>query len=354
MKHQSRPIQLIPLLGLVSLLFCHCGVSTVPVEVLVPAEITVSKAVEYVGIINHSLPADRSRLAGIAEAFLTRESIFADPTGAEYCLKGLAEKLNDSPRFTPVVIQGERLTRDGTRSLPVQIPWATVTRICQKYRLDALVALEHFDSDIYLEKHKKTPKKKKSGGGEEETEKEKTRYLARLRIRVSSGWRIYHPIGRRILDAQIYQEEKSWRGSGENYREALLELPDKRSAINEAGYLSGIRYGERISPTWVTLTRSFYTRGARELEEAKRMVRAGDWEGAVRMWQAVSRSEDPELQGKAIYNLAFAAEIRGDLERAVQLAREAYTRYGNRKAYRYLQELQTRIQDQRKLEEQLD
>jgi hypothetical protein len=339
--------------GLAMLTLWHCSVATIPLEVLAPAEIMIEKTVEHVGIINYSRPSDHRLLPQLAEAFLSRESIFADQTGAEFCMKGLAEKLNASPRFTPVVIYGETLARRGSRSLPEEISWATINRICRKYRLDAVIALEYFDSDIRLDRHKKSRSTKKKDE-EEEEEKPKVRYRLDLHIRVSSGWRIYYPPGRRILDAQIYRDDKSWTATGDSVREARSNLPDKRDAINEAGFLSGSRYGERISPTWITLSRSYYTRGSPEFEEAGRHVRAGDWEGAVSIWKRLAGSGDPEVQGQAVYNLAFAAEIKGDLRQAARLAESAYTRFGNKKALRYLRELQQRILEEERLEKQLD
>jgi len=344
MKKAGLSIAVLCLSVGIAALFSGCSVSSVPLQVLVPAQIPIDRNIEHVGIMDHSRRHSQ-RITDLAEGFLTRESIMADAVAAEYCLKGLAEKLNESPRFTPVVIYGERTGGMSLSRQPRDLPWEVVRRICDRYRLDALIVLDYFDSDIRL-KHNLS--RKKDGD-----DKPRRHYL-RLTINVGSGWRIYVPDSRRVIDAEIYHDRKSWRGSGKTRREAMRRLPDKREAINQAGFYSGLRYGERIAPTWITLTRTYYSKGCPEFETAARHVRAGDWDAAEVLWTGVSAGQDLEMAGKAMYNLAFAAEIRGRLEEAWRKAREAYTRFGNRKAYNYMRELNERIMEQRRLEEQLD
>ncbi|HDP94545.1 MAG TPA: tetratricopeptide repeat protein [Candidatus Aminicenantes bacterium] len=326
------------------LLLSHCSVSSVPMQVLVPAEVSIEQAIEHVGIMDHSR-RNRRRMADLTEGFLTRESIVADATAAEFCLKGLAEKLNASPRFTPVVIYGEQAAGINLYGMPRDLPWEAVQRICDRYRLDALIVLEHYESDIFL---------KQRGSRKKGEDDESRRHEFKLTISVGSGWKIYVPDSRRVIDADIYRDSKHWNASGKSRREAMRRLPDKREAINQAGYYSGMRYGERISPTWITLTRTYYSKGCPEFETAKRYVRSGDWQAAEQLWLDVADGPDRELAGKATYNLAFSAEIRGKLEQALELARKAYNRFGNRKAFNYMGELQARILERQRLEEQLD
>ena len=134
------------------LFFSSCSVSSLGIRVLVPAEVTVNREIEHIGIVNRSLPAKNRKIIDIVEGFISGESILADRFGSENCLKGLAEKLNNSPRFSAVIIQGENLRGTGTRMFPNPLSWRIVERLCNKYRVDALIALETFDSNITLDK----------------------------------------------------------------------------------------------------------------------------------------------------------------------------------------------------------
>jgi tetratricopeptide (TPR) repeat protein len=352
--NMKKIIKLYFILIALSSVFYSCSVSSMSKRILVPADISIDKNIEYIGIINYVSP--KNRLLDFVEGFLSHESIFADKIGADFCLKVLAEKLNNSPRFTPVIIYGERFYPDKyNRRLPAQIPWATVDRICRKYRLDGLIALEHFDSDIYLKKslfYRKIKTKNKNTGIK--IKKKVKRYRDKLFIKVSSAWRIYSAKARTVLDAEIYTDDRVWTTTGKTPGEALSKLPGKRNAINESGFNSGLRYGERISPTWTTITRFYYVKGCLEFEDAKRSLKTGDWDGAIHLWKRVLNSSDPELQGQAAYNLAFAAEMRSDFKSAYKWCKMAYTLYNNKRAYRYMNEIHRRILGHERLKEQLD
>ena len=72
------------LIGL--LLVNSCSVSQTSLQVLVPAEISVSQEIKHVGIINRSLPAKRNKFVNILEGFISGETIMGDHIGSEYCL----------------------------------------------------------------------------------------------------------------------------------------------------------------------------------------------------------------------------------------------------------------------------
>jgi hypothetical protein len=344
------------IMSFVVILNCiSCSVSHMPLQVLVPAEISIKKQIKHVGIVNRSLPAKRKRLVNILEGFISGESILADRIGSEHCLRGLAEHLNNAPRFSAVIIEGERLKGTGTRSFPPPLSWSRVNEICQKYRVDALIALETFDSDINIRISKKFVKKKVKSEKTGEKRKVKVpRYHANLYINVNSGWKIYDPLARAVIDADVYHDRKSWRTRGDNEKEARRRLPLKRDAINLAGFNSGIQYGARISPSWIDVNRPYYIKGCPEFTEAYRYIRADDWESAVSIWEKILDNPNQKLAGRAAYNIAVAGEVRGDLAEAYEWAKRSYTEYGNKKGGRYMRIIQTRMEDNRHLKEQLD
>jgi len=355
-KNYKKSINIFFLCSVVisALFFSSCSVSSLGIRVLVPAEVTVNREIEHIGIVNRSLPANNRKIINIVEGFISGESILADRFGSENCLKGLAEKLNNSPRFSAVIIQGENLRGTGTRMFPKPLSWRIVERLCNKYRVDALIALETFDSNIVLNKDirmiKKTIKDKKT-----KTKKKVKvpQYIANLYIQVNSGWKIYDPSARSIVDANTYRDEKSWYAKGKTRRESLRNLPDKRDAINQAGYYSGIQYGMRISPTWVNVNREYYVKGCPEFKIAERYVKSGDWEQAILIWKELLHNSDIKIAGRAAYNMAFAAEIRGDFQNALEWAKRSYAEFGNKKAYSYMRILNQRISDKEHLKEQL-
>ncbi len=336
------------------LLMISCSRSYFPLQVLVPAEVSIDNRIKHIGIVNRTIPHKRRKIVNFLEGFISGESIMADRIGAEYCLDGLAEKLNNSPGFDAVIIKGERLRGTGTRSFPPPLPWRQVESICRRYRVDALVVLETFDSNIHIRTKKRMVKKKvKQKGKKEKVTIKVPRYYARLHIDVNSGWKIYYPRKRSIVDANVYSDRREWSSDDYSKKEARRKLPRKREAINLAGYNSGVQYGIRISPTWLNVDRSYYIKGSPELKEAYRYVKTDDWENAAIIWKRILKDPDPELAGKAAYNIAVAAEVRGDLVKALKWAKESYQKYGNKSALRYIRIIRVRLEDKARLKEQL-
>ena len=332
-----------------------CSISSVPIEILVPAEINITKQIKHVGIINRTIPARKRKIINFLEGFISGESIFADRMGAENCINGLAEKLNTSPRFAAVIIQGEMVRGSGTRTFPPPMNWKKVEDICRRYNLDALISLETFDSNIHFNVKKKYKTKKIKSKNSVETKKIKIpKYYARLGIDVNSGWRIYDPSAKLIVDMNTFRDRKNWRSSDDSKKEAVRGLPKKRDAINASGYNAGIQYGIRISPTWVNMSRDFYVKGDPGLKNAKKYVRNSDWDSAIKIWEQLTENVDKKIAGRASYNLAFAYEIKGDFNKAYRWAKRSSLEFGNKKAERYIETIRDRISDKYLLEEQLE
>ena len=60
------------------------------------------------------------------------------------------------------------------------------------------------------------------------------------------------------------------------------------------------------------------------------------------------------MAGRACHNMALAAEKRGDLHKALDWAKKAYYDHGEKRSANYITVLKRRIDDQAKLQQQLD
>jgi hypothetical protein len=288
-------------------------------------------------------------VVNVLEGLFTGETIFGDREGSMQCISGLATKLNESPRFNAVGIEGLDLRGTGIRQFPPPLTWMEVTEYCKRFNVDGLIVLEIFDSDIRLEQ------------GEREVEKEVNKqkvkvkeYWAEVDINVNAGWRGYDPVHDQFFDQDIYTDSKSFSGTGETPQKALQNLPDKRLAVNEAAYHAGLRYATRISPTWMDVRRQYYKKGHPLFEMADRYVETKEWDRAQMVWQKAARDSVPEVAGKAYFNLALADEINGELNAAADNAKKSYQEYGIKKALGYYKKIEKRIQDQARLKEQME
>jgi len=321
------------------------------IQILIPAQINVPSHIKKVVIANRSLPAkgEGNQLKIFLEGFITGESILADREGSMNCVDGLANKLVSSPRFEASLMNTLDLRGTGTRQFPIPLDWKEVERVCKQYNADALILLETFDSNLHIKEGDKDVKR--TVDGKEIIVKE---FLADLNINVNAGWRIYDIKNKRIVDESTFTDEKGWGARGENPKKARAGLPDKRRAINDAGYFAGQQYGVRISPNWIWSGRSYFVKGHDDFKTAKRFARAKDWDGAAEIWMKSTTDADPKVAGRAAYNMALFHEVKGNLDEALEWAEKAYKNYNIKKGREYINILNRRIMDQQRLEKQME
>jgi hypothetical protein len=179
-------------------------------------------------------------------------------------------------------------------------------------------------------------------------------HWARRTTRLNATWRMYSAREDVILDEdKDHVMGSQSRAEGTSAAEALANLTTASAMISADGRKLGNEYATRISPTWINLSRPYFASGP--LKMGKRYVLAGDWEGAVAFWRTVIDDPDssPKVRGKARHNLAVAAERQGRLKMAVKLAQKAAVESNSRVSQFYAQSLLRRVEEQRRVAEQL-
>ncbi len=333
---------------LLTVILESCRTTSIPLDILVPAEINLPPHIKKLVIANRSLPADNKKVMNILEGLVTGESILADRYGGENCIQGLGDKLNEGPRFQAFVMKNSELRGTGTKEFAPPLDWYSVEQICRHYQADALVLLETFDTDIFLDKKQKITKKEKDSVIYEEIT-----YIVDLSLTVNCGWRIYDPKNHLIVDQNVFSDTKRWRAEGPTEEEAMKKLPPKRQAINEAGYFAGQRFAVRISPSWMHVSRAVYTGKYEEFKRAKRYILNNDWDEAIDIWKRQLKNPDPKAAGWACFNLGIASEVKGQLNNALEWMKKAYYDYHIKKANAYIKIYKQRIEDQKRLEVQM-
>ena len=326
-----------------------CFTSSVLVNVHRPADITINKDIQNVVVVNRSRPSKDNLVGNIFEGLISGEGIGVDRKGAEYCVEGLAGMLNESGRFRLKNEGGIELKGTGTSSFPIPLAWNEVKSICGSYDGDALIVLETFDSDSRVLIGTPVSRTRKIKG----IKVKELRYPASLIIEVESGWRIYDVNKERIIDENKYVEIKEFSAWGSSAEQAQFNLPSKRIAIKQAGIYAGEKYGFRISPIWLRVKRTYYIGNHEDLKNARQYVKSGDWDTAIEIWLPLTKNDDLKIANRASFNMALASEIKGSLKTAIDWAKKAQ-KTGNKKAYNYINILNSRIIDEEKLKQQLN
>lgn len=332
----------------IGLFLGSCSTSSLTVSVLKPADITVPPRIKNIVVANRSLPAKEEMVVNVVEGILTGEGIFVDREASDQCVKGLVDLMVSSPRYSAHLHSDPNLKGTGTKVFPVALSWRQVDRICKKYGADALVTLATFDSD-YIPKSKVEQKSKIVDGKKVLYDE----FSERVDVYINAGWRIYDREKRRIIDEKVYRDFRYWQATGLTKDKALKKLPIMHMVLRDAGFYAGRQYGYRISPVWVRVGRSYYSKGNDDFKAAKYKVKINAWKDAAELWQRHIDDSDPKIAGRAMFNLALANEIEGDLDTAYEWAKKSYDRFPKSSTRDYVNTINTRIWEQKRLKEQL-
>lgn len=340
--------QFVLMAGLALSLWTGCATSNVSLQVLSPAGITVAKDIQHLALVNRFYPVKDDKVLGVLEGALTGENFGQDRRAAEAALGGLTDALAGSPRFT-ITRPNRELTGTGRGDFPPPIAVNLVQEICTGSNADALVTIEAFDSDTRLTcVPEKRTRKTKEGATEEYIV-----FKATKSVDVTVGWRMYDRTGALRDEFRMF-ETVGFGAEGATEAIAYANLPNRDHMTREIGRVTGLNYSARISPTWHWVNRAYYGRGSDALKVAKRAVKINDFERAAQYWAKAQEDENPKVKGRATYNMALSAEMEGRLADALEIAKEAYRQYGNKKARQYVYVLEQRLNDQQRLDQQME
>ena len=364
----------------VATIFSGCT-STISLPVLKPADVTLPPDIQKFTLVNRSRPDKKNQVWNVIEGALTGEGIFQDREGADMCLSGLMQVMQRTPRYT-ITQASIEYKGTGTEVFAPPLPWEEVDLLCQQYNSEALIVLEAFDSDSRLTYDSKPVQVKfpcwdlNKNGIKDASEDANhdhvwdsrdcganisdqvvtaTEFYTHAQVEIKTGWRIYFPKEKRIVDEFRFSDFMNFDGKGPTPEAATASLPNKRECVKKVGAHAGDRYGFRISPQWITVTRQFYTSGNDFMKEAGRKARRiNDWQGAMDIWKKEALNTKRKIAWHANYNMAVACEHEGNLDIALEWAKKAYEISGRGVAAQYINTLNMRIAEKKRADEQMD
>jgi hypothetical protein len=320
------------------LLLASCKTQQLYLNVVEPAPVTVPPYVKSVGVINRSMPTDETRAIDIIDKALSLEGVNLDKDGAQESIKGLSEELLNNSRFSEVKTLSDIDFRTPKLTLfPSPLSWEIVGQICKETGTDALFSLEKFDTDTRISYSNrkvdiKTPLGKIPG----------LEHQADMETIVKTGWRIYDPASKMILDEYIYNESIVFSGRGINPLLAASALTGRKDAVKQVSNKSGRGYASRILPFQLRVTRDYYVKGTDNFKIARRKAQMGKWDEAGILWEKETSNRSMKIAGRACYNMAIINEINGNLDEALKWAQKSYEDYNDKLGIRYVRILENR------------
>jgi hypothetical protein len=220
---------------------------------------------------------------------------------------------------------------------PTSLTWEIVDKICKETKTDALFSLEKFDTDSHLNYSTRKVDIKTPLGSVPGLE-----HQANMETLVKTGWRIYDPASKVILDEYIYNESIVFSGRGINPLLAASALVGRKDAVNQVSNKAGHGYAMRIIPYQLRVIRDYYVKGTDNFKIARRKAQVGKWDEAGQLWEKETKNGNSRIAGRASYNMAIINEINGDLESALKWAQKSYEDTNNKLALRYVRILENR------------
>ena len=315
-----------------------CKTNELYMNVTEPAPVTLPSYIKKVGVINRSMPTDETKAFDVLDKALSLEGANLDKIGAGESILGLSDELLSNNRFTEVkTLSNIDFRTSGLSQFPSPLSWEIVAQVCKENGTDALFSLEKFDTDTKISYSNRKVDIKTPLGTVPSLE-----HQANMETIVKTGWRIYDPAEKMILDEYINQESVTSSGRGINPLLAAAALTGRKDAVNQVSNKAGHGYAFRIIPFRVRVMRDYYVKGTNNFKIARRKAQVGKWDEAGDLWKKETDNSKLKVAGRAAYNMAIINEINGDLDSALKWAQKSYGDYNNKLALRYVHILENR------------
>lgn len=323
-------------------LFSACKTSLVYINATNPAPVTVPRDAKNIGILTRTTPSDDNKVLNTIHQARSGETVKLIQESSAECVRGLNNALIENKRFDIVKpITGMDLRTPVSGTFPSPLSWTDVESVCTNNGVDVLFVLEVFSSELKVIPITPAPTKITNVG---DVINAATQAQVNIVTTIKTGWRIYDPKNKSILDEYPMMENITVTANASTIVNTTEAMLGRKEAIKQVSYGMGYSYANRVIPYWVKLTRDYYVKGSSNLKIATRKARTGNWDGAGELWLQDTKSTKRKLAGRACYNMAILNEINGDLDAAISWAQKAYEDYNNKLALTYINMLKDRRQ----------
>lgn len=307
-------------------LFSSCGKRLINFNSNFPPLKEIPEEVQTILLIDRT--ATEEKEGNLIEGILTGDKFSKREENKQNTLMGVEEQLRNFERFT--VIRATEVMIGGTSDKTLELPMThdELDELCKKYNVDAVLALESYDTDFIVTRGRAT-----SGG-----------FYAQGVSRIHTGFRFYSCNLEDLYDEHTVTHTMRWRKGGNSILDAIGAMIDKNEADRAISYEAGRIYGTRISPSVVRVQRRYYRKGHSDVKYAARLMESNDWSRALNaLHKFINEDHRRRHKGFAAHNLAVVYEILGDYYEAKHWATEAWAKYRNKESKNYSSQLDRMI-----------
>jgi hypothetical protein len=276
------------------------------IEVYKPSELSLASNVKKIAIVSRNLKYANDTLQNyqVRNHRLIKDKIRfnSDSLAIKTCLDSLSGRLLAQNQFDSIMILPvNTFSKVRAKEIrPYKAEWYKA--ISEKTGADALILLDMF-SCFYSQNDDNS--------------------IPIANVVTSNIWSVYSAKEQKIIDRFTQVDTLYWDGMDENGQYKKLRIPGKTSAIALAAGVIGENYAKHILPAWTKVDRTFMLSNNPELQKAVKLAQNNKWEEATSIWQVYSESKNKRNQVVALYNLAVASEMNGNVDQAIGLTDQA-------------------------------
>ena len=300
----------IPITVIILLLFLSSCVTfnEFPVEVYRPAKVTLPADIKNITLVSRNMKYSNDTLQNYYSKDFKRIKdivpVNIDSLSIQACFDSLSMKMQALNRFSKInVLPVSSLPRQYVNNINPPSR-KLIQNISSDTNADALILLDMFSSfySVY-------------------PNPDNGRSIAQ--VITASIWTIYDASKVQIINHTSLVDTLYWDGLDESQSYSASRIPNKKAALKIAAGLVGIKYSKNIVPSWTTVYRQTLSGNKADFKQAAQLVKKNKWDEASALWEKYAESTNKRYQMRALYNLAVANEMNGDIDTATELISKA-------------------------------
>jgi len=297
-----------------------CSLKKIAVQVPDPPAIPIPDTIKSIVIFNRSQNFKFGNTkSDSAENFVPKlffRKTYYDISASDSAIVSAARAIFDTQRFDVVVPLQRNIYRDDIENILGSLDSLYIANYCKDFNVDAALILEHFSEKI-------------------------NGYVLDMELNTKMIWRFYQP-GQVPLSI-LTDDTLHWFGKPYQTNEEFLKnLPPLKDLLIEGGIYSGISIAKQIGGVWQDRKRYYYKTGKKKIDAAIPLIKADKWEQMADIWLKFSSVSSRSLRSKIEFNLALSAEMKGDIDDAINWANKSLKTKKHKNSKKYLQELEDR------------
>lgn len=331
---------------LAALILTACNTTrTISIEVAQPAKQELPASIQTLLLVNRTADSTYSNLStdSLQRIFYRKnfrlDTTILDSQAVDTMLHAIGQLLYESGRYDYVIPEQHFLPHHKNAFFTDPMSWEEAEQLCETYHTDAVLSIDKYSTEINTEFNKESIFDPERGGFRDV-------FAAQMKITYSTLVKIYAPKNKRVVLNEFFRDTLEWNAMDISIRSLFNSFTSVKQGLTESSIALALDLSDKIAPNWHREQRIIYTKGHRLLEEAATFVDANNWEEARKRWESLLlQNPSKNLASKAQFNLAIAAELDGDIDKAIEWGVASYKTQFRQTTYSYLKRLKYRKQE---------